>query len=656
MAEQGEHPQAGAGGDPAGAAIALGPPGALDPRAAAYLEEQIKVARAQERVLHLQAEDLKREDMLRHWSLVVRHVSDILKLALEFSIAFIVLMLAAFLCVALWTAAHDGGLIVDAFSVPPDLAAKGLNGQAVAAQLKDKLAGLQDATDSARQPESYADDWGDDIKVQIPDTGVSIGEFYRYLAEWLGHRTHVSGEIFREGSGIAITARAGTEAGATVKGADADLDALLQQAAEAVYARTQPYRYSVYLDQHGRIAEEVAILNKLALEGPTRRERGWATVGLGIVDWDMGDFYAAVRHDRRAVALMPEPGKAWVNLEVSEDTLGHDEQALAAARAADRILHGGGKLDMTGRATAILAPLEDANVATYLRDYPAARAAYEKILTLPDYADLTDYARAGLARAAAELHDDAAARAAFADLPAAARPNVQAFAAAARLDADFAMRDWSQVLRDGDAWHALLKGFTARLRIPPATFATADNRTVTPYIAAAEAALGQSALARKTIDSTALDCYDCLRMRGLIAARDGGRNGAADWFARAARFAPSLPDAYADWGAMLLHEGRYDSAIAKFDRAHAKGPHFADPLEMWGEALMQKNRSDLALAKFAEAAKYAPNWGRLHLKWGEALAYAGDRIGARKQFAAAAGLDLTPSDKSELARMKATHG
>ncbi len=94
-----------------------------------------------------------------------------------------------------------------------------------------------------------------------------------------------------------------------------------------------------------------------------------------------------------------------------------------------------------------------------------------------------------------------------------------------------------------------------------------------------------------------------------------------------------------------------DAAIEKFKLSNQKGPHFADPLEGWGEALMAKNQSHLALAKFAEAEKYAPNWGRLHLKWGEALAYAGKRDEARAQFARAAALDLTPSEKSELARM-----
>jgi len=40
----------------------------------------------------------------------------------------------------------------------------------------------------------------------------------------------------------------------------------------------------------------------------------------------------------------------------------------------------------------------------------------------------------------------------------------------------------------------------------------------------------------------------------------------------------------------------------------------------------------------------------LHLKWGEALVYVGKKVEARAQFDRAAGLDLTPSEKSELAR------
>ena len=48
--------------------------------------------------------------------------------------------------------------------------------------------------------------------------------------------------------------------------------------------------------------------------------------------------------------------------------------------------------------------------------------------------------------------------------------------------------------------------------------------------------------------------------------------------------------------------------------------------------------------------------GRLHLKWGAALLWAGDKAGAAKQFAVASQLDLTSSERSEIARMRELHG
>jgi predicted negative regulator of RcsB-dependent stress response len=150
------------------------------------------------------------------------------------------------------------------------------------------------------------------------------------------------------------------------------------------------------------------------------------------------------------------------------------------------------------------------------------------------------------------------------------------------------------------------------------------------------------------------DCDVCTRMKGRIEAVRHDWASATRDFAMVSGRSPHIPFADTDWGEMLLRKGDVDGAIAKFTIANRKGPHFADPLEMWGETLIAKNRSDLALAKFEEANKYAPNWGRLHLKWGEALWWSGDKAGARKQFATAVHLDLTSSEKSELA--KVSHG
>jgi tetratricopeptide (TPR) repeat protein len=145
-------------------------------------------------------------------------------------------------------------------------------------------------------------------------------------------------------------------------------------------------------------------------------------------------------------------------------------------------------------------------------------------------------------------------------------------------------------------------------------------------------------------------CYRCARARGWVATMGKDWRRADQEFSDAVRQAPSLPMGYFEWGASLLQRGNPEAAIRQFAEAHKRGPRFADPLEMWGEALMKQNRSDLALTKFEEAEKYAPNWGRLHLKWGEALGYAGYKDEAQKQYQAASRLDLSATDKAELAR------
>jgi tetratricopeptide (TPR) repeat protein len=247
---------------------------------------------------------------------------------------------------------------------------------------------------------------------------------------------------------------------------------------------------------------------------------------------------------------------------------------------------------------------------------------------------------------AARIHDIARSRALI-DQGLASDGAHDEDAARARYFADVAAGNWQQAVADARAYGATMTSRNSRLH------AILLRIEALPLLAYAYAHMGDLADAHAEIDKTPGDCVACETARGNIDAFGKNRAGAAWWFARATHDAPSIPFAYSDWGTMLLAKGDLDGAIAKFKLANVKGPHFADPLEMWGEALVRKNRSDLALAKFAQAAKYAPNWGRLHLKWGEALAYLGRTGDAKTQFAIAAGLDLSPTDKSTLKKWMA---
>jgi tetratricopeptide (TPR) repeat protein len=623
-----------------------------------FLRQQRIVAERQTELLDLQIIELKHELKLRHWSLRFGNLSAIMKATFEVAVALILVALVALIATAIWSAAHDNSLVIEAFSVPPGMANRGLTGQAVATQLQDRLAAMQTATTSSRAPNSYVNNWGNDIKVEIPDTGVSIGEFYRALVARLGHQTHITGEVWRTADGIAVTVRSGDDGGTTFTGKDTEFDALMQKAAEGIYERTQPYRYAIYSAIAGDRTTTRRIFQRESIEGQTPRDRAWAYVGLSVNSEINGDPYGAVDACRKALALVPDLAIAYNDMEVDEFVLGHAETALSAARTAIRLLEDGSDTDLTSRARDSMLSGARADVDTYLGDFNAARHENESLVMLPSSYGSSEGARGAIVLDLTLLHDGASARAAGRDLPPPDNPGTVYNRAVGQFVIAYDAGDWRTVL--SPKWSQTFRAkyaeagvFSALVPDPPTTFEPRQERA---YVAYAMAATGAVKSARSLIARTPLDCNDCLRVRGRIDALAKNWSGADYWFAEAVRQAPSIPFAYSEWGAALLAKGDIDGAIAKFKQANERGPHFADPLEMWGEALMQESRSDLALAKFEEANKYAPNWGRLHIKWGEALFYAGQRDAAKKQIAIAAGLDLPPEDKALLAKWIGAHG
>jgi hypothetical protein len=89
-------------------------------------------------------------------------------------------------------AVDDNGLVVEAFSVPPDLAVDGLTGEVAATRFLDKPRAMQTATTSERPADSYQYNLGSDIKVEIPGTGLSLREFSKLLRDRFGHANHVT--------------------------------------------------------------------------------------------------------------------------------------------------------------------------------------------------------------------------------------------------------------------------------------------------------------------------------------------------------------------------------------------------------------------------------------------------------------------------------
>src|SRR5262249_28345385 len=243
-------------------------PSSVDVEAEGFLRDQRLLTSLQTQHLHEQ-----RDLQIAH--LRVRRWKDRLSLGLQLFAVVVGTTAALILIVAGWHSHQDHGLVVDAFRVPQSLEEEGLTGEVVAAHFLDKLQALQSQTDSDRPANTFQNSWGKEITLEIPETGLRWSELERLLRDELGHVTHVTGEIYRTEHGIALTARLGTIPPRTFLGSRGEIDALTQQAAESIYRSSQPYRFSDYLEQHGRLDEAFEVISELARSGPPG-ERPWA--------------------------------------------------------------------------------------------------------------------------------------------------------------------------------------------------------------------------------------------------------------------------------------------------------------------------------------------------------------------------------------------
>jgi len=604
-------------------------------------------------LLDLQIEDAREQHDLHVSHLRFRRIGDYAKAAMEATVALFIALVVAGLIALVWQAHDARGLVAEPLKTPPDFAARGLDGTVLSQQLLDRLNAMVDEANvyTLRKPNSIEGSWGSNVKVQIPDTGISIDELSRLLRGWLGHETHVSGEIYRTAEGIALTVRAGANPSQTFKGGEADLDTLMDKAANALLKETQPFVFMDFLARRGDVSSSFALAQKLTVVG-SAPDRSLAYTNMANILVIEGKFRESIVPYARSIALAPDDPMPSFFATNADAALDHGE-AFAAHIASSVHLFATASLDdYRPEALANLVPSARSMLAQTRGDFAEA-VRNDRIAETISFSDYDVQGGVVTASDLARDHDVEAARAILAEHPQYSDGqaviwivDVEAQLPVTFIDAD--VDDWK------DAAASLATA--DRMALRPGTVNDPRHTLIWPWLAYAWAKTGNIANAEALVRMTQLDCTRCLEFRGRIAELAGDDVVAARWFARAVSDAPSEPFAMLDWGAMLLHRGDYDSAIAKFRQANAIGPHFADPLEIWGEALIRKNRSDVALAKFAEADKYAPNWGRLHLKWGEALLWSGDKVGAGKQFAIASGLDLSGTERVELAKWGTAHG
>lgn len=562
-------------------------------------------------------------------------ISERMGVALKALTAAAGILVAGALIALVWDATRYQGLVVQALAVPPDLAERGLTGEVMAGDLLDRLVAMQAQTESVRAPGSYAIDWGDSTEVQIPQTGVSIGELQRSLRSWLGQETRISGVVYRMRDGqLAVTARTAGTAGVTFTGPEEDLPDLMQKAAESVYARTQPYRFTQYVSAAGRADEALPIYQ--AAERYGEPESLWLTRGWGLAKARDGDYRGALVLYRQVEAQSPDMGPLFQVIADAEQALGRAEASYQARVKASQLIEQSREVDPARRAAYALD--QRIQAAFDLRDLNGVQALIEG--GEPDTSEQAfpgnriylylESHRSGLAGG---LLDEVETDASGLELAA-----VHFARAALALEAG----DPPEALRRMD------------LLVPLATAAGIPTDVIRaglePTRVSALSRLGRVAEARRLAASLPRDCYECVLARAE-AAEGAGRRAEVDlWFAEADRQAPSLSEAPQWWGEALLRRGDTAGAILKLAEAHRRAPRWAEPLKVWGDALAADGDNRGAVRKYRAAAERAPRWGALHLAWGRALEAQGRRNEAMAKYRAAAGMDLTAADRAEASR------
>jgi tetratricopeptide (TPR) repeat protein len=559
-----------------------------------FLSEQTRLLRVQRE--HLKDEHEARLHYLRGQAreVDIRRFALRLRVGFQLFIALVAVAIGIGAAVMIRDAVTSRRVVIEPFDMAPNVPAQVPGGKIVASGLLDELSRLQDATRSRVQRLDLSNAWASQVKLEVPETGISLGELSRLLRGRFGHDVHIDGDLIETAAGgLALTVRGSGVPPKTFSGSATDLEKLTTQAAEYVYAKSQPVRWAYYLQNAGRGEEAIAFC-RAALGSASKDDRPYLlNVWANSINNTGGSTREALALFRTALKLKPDYWIAHNNVINSLWLLGDEEGAWRAGE--DLRKAAGGR---PGRAPDLFYENWDTltwNLGAWLTATAADAEANAGVGTGGNTAGTT------LADIHARLHDPEAAELALKTTK--EDPHDPTIGAVTHFVRGRLAAEAGDAARAATEMEAFGTAYTE-----PVVFTSFPGYNC--WIAPAEEAAGHSEKADAVLMSagTFVDCY---RFRADILDGRGDWVKAQKAYADAVALAPDLPGAYYSWGVALLKHGNLDGAVAKLKDANQRGPHWADPLKAWGDVLAKRGQAKEALVKYDEALKYAPNWGTL---------------------------------------------
>jgi tetratricopeptide (TPR) repeat protein len=581
-------------------------PTALDPTAAALAAEVARdnpelareasaYFRQQSHLVEVQTEHLHEQRAVNLQLLKLRRFAERLRVGLQLFVILVATVIGIGGAILIRDAINSRSVVVESFDAPPALVARGVTGTVVAGGLLDELRGLQSATRADAAKRDLANAWTGEIKLAVPEAGISLGEFSRMLKARFGHDLHIEGEVIETDSGgLALTVRGDGVAARKFTGAAGDLDNLITQAAGYVYSQSEPVLWAYYLTNKGRNDEALAF-SKAAYAGADKDDRPyllntWANAlsNVGGSAREALALYSAARK------LKPDYWVAYNNVMQAYWLLGDEENSWKEGEAM-RVVAGG----RPGRAPETYYQNSDIltwNLGPWLDETVADADASGGIGS-----NIGGVAAVNIADIDVRLHDLAAAELSLQTI----KPDPADHGTTAMVH--FVRGKLATEAGDTATAVAEMEEFQT-------TYANPDVSSQYPgylcWVAPVEASAGHPEKADLLL-RTAGSFVDCYRFRGDILDARGDWEGAQKAYAAAVSLAPDLPAGYYSWGVALARHGDLAGAEAKFREANRHGPHWADPLKAWGDLLVKQGKTREALGRYAAALGYAPNWKQL---------------------------------------------
>jgi tetratricopeptide (TPR) repeat protein len=577
--------------------------------------------------------------VLKSISATLEAAAKAMQASFWFAIVFVVILL-------IWSASDSRGVVIERLEVPTSLVSREEGGDVLAGKVLQRLTRMRAETGSTRASDALPADWLDDYRVEIPETGLAVGDLNKALRRWFGSDIYVRGEVIR----IENPKRAKepakhvlfvwTDEAPSQTEIEPD-DDLVEKAAEAIYDRAYPYLYAVYLFQDEKRREEsTKKFRELGERGTDRSERGWAlnSLALNLIDFEER-CAKAIPILEEAHRMNPRLPNVFGSLSNAHHCLGRDQEA---ADATER------EIDALRKDSRLLNP-EDAE-SLLLEDEIAAagnRGDYGRQLEL-----YRKWKEVGLgdkeldqAIVLANLHEFRR--------PAAI---LMRYAPTSKEGGNLAYHfdNLASVERGLERWGRAAESMERVLKLNRFRSGYARSRVETqfvPLLAMDLSRAGKWREAERLVRKVPLDCYPCARARA-VTAEARGRSATADfWFYRATKLAPRLPFAYAEWAEARIARGDLPDAAELAEKAYRRAPRWADPLKTWGDTFRMRGHHRRAARLYRAAAERAPAWGALHMDWGRSLWSLGNRREARLRFAEAAAMDLTAEKRAQLDRI-----